>query len=137
MPFSNRLRFTKQQVSTSLIGGCSGTQYGCCRNSNIASNMLGTNCPNNNNNIIFPGSLQFPGRLQTICCGGQPKICNAGTRGCFNGSTTGVCSKPISECKKNNLEIENLFIKDSQNNIYDGECVVDGNNLVCTYKNYC
>jgi hypothetical protein len=38
--------FQLQQKSTKIIiGGCTGTRYGCCPNTNIAKqNIIGSNC---------------------------------------------------------------------------------------------
>ena len=74
--------------------------------------------------------------MTTIFCkDGSIKRCSEGTYGCFGSyeSDVGVCAPQRTTCS--NPIPDNVAILNNINSI--GKCQQDGDNLVCTFENYC
>jgi len=114
------INITPTTRAPQLLGGCAGTQFGCCPGSSIAaSGPRGQGCPTppipprppkppiggceGTRYGCCPGSTieargpygegcspDLPSRIQEVCCG-QRKLCRRGEFGCFDGSGLGIC----------------------------------------------
>ena len=118
--------------TTNLGRDCSSTSYGCCADGfTVATSRLDT-CK-----FPRPGFGPSPGRPTTITCGdGRTISCNEGTYGCFgNGvSNVGACDPNGASCI-NPLPDEVVII--SNNNLHQGQCYQNGEDLVCSFPNFC
>ena len=78
------------------------------------------------------------GRPISILCGGsspQRVFCRGGTYGCFNGSRVGVCDISNKSCL--NPIPDEVVIVTNQTNLQSGQCLLEGENLICRFPNYC
>lgn len=115
-----------------LIGGCTGTRYGCCQDGTTSARSLTDPCKGGSLPPT-PSSGRVGGRTYVICESGEGLRCNQGTYGCYTGSGVGPCYRPLV-C--NNTIPDGVALR--VNNInYPGQCVQRDNNLVCTFKDYC
>ncbi len=111
---------------SSLIGGCSGTRWGCCTDGITPASSESDPC-------------KRVGTPTIVTCGGDnPKniICRSGTYGCFNNSRVGPC-----DIKRNNTCVnpipDSVVIINNENSSIKGNCYQNGDELVCSFPNFC
>lgn len=114
------------------------------RRANSGSGGSGGSSTNDGRTITFPvtddidPSITRIGRPISILCGGsspQRVFCRGGTYGCFNGSRVGVCDISNKSCL--NPIPDEVVIVTNQTNLQSGQCLLEGDNLVCRFPNYC